>query len=250
MPEIASQSKHPVEIQQNTMSNPAKLLAAYMRLTGTSDAKQIAADLDIPIRTVQRLKLECATAIYGVDANSAKCANDATGGVFEAPNAPYMAPPIAPIAPPVAFSEVGTEVATRAPKESFQDKSYLEVKKDSPLAPQGGRTSPKRGSRLDGDWTLPDDWRMWARTNFPASTDASVADQAAQFRDYWVAKPGAQACKLDWEATWRNWCRKGLSAVGHVRQPQHTGSWNQDKPIVSTPDRLSAKLRAIERAAA
>jgi uncharacterized protein YdaU (DUF1376 family) len=89
--------------------------------------------------------------------------------------------------------------------------------------PKAFRKSTQRGTRLDPNWQLPDDWRMWARTIFPASTDASVAEQAACFRDYWIAKPGAQACKLDWEATWRNWCRRGLSAAGSVRQPQHTG---------------------------
>jgi hypothetical protein len=73
---------------------------------------------------------------------------------------------------------------------------------------------------------------MWARTNFPASTDAQVFDQAAQFRDYWIAKPGAQACKLDWEATWRNWCRKGLSAAGTVRKPQYTGSYRQSADVI------------------
>lgn len=30
----------------------------------------------------------------------------------------------------------------------------------------------------------------------------------ATFRDYWRAKGGASARKLDWDATWRNWCRK------------------------------------------
>jgi hypothetical protein len=28
------------------------------------------------------------------------------------------------------------------------------------------------------------------------------------FRDYWTAKSGAQATKLDWQATWRQWARK------------------------------------------
>ncbi len=32
--------------------------------------------------------------------------------------------------------------------------------------------------------------------------------EAANFKDYWKAKPGAGGVKLDWEATWRVWCRK------------------------------------------
>jgi len=71
----------------------------------------------------------------------------------------------------------------------------------------------------------------WARVNCPAATVEQIQYQAAQFRDYWIAKPGAQACKLDWEATWRNWCRRGLSEAG-MRRPQSTGSYRKTEPKV------------------
>jgi len=29
-----------------------------------------------------------------------------------------------------------------------------------------------------------------------------------RFVDYWRAQPGAKGRKTDWQATWRNWCRK------------------------------------------
>lgn len=69
------------------ISNPAKLLRAVMRLMGVTDTRQLAAELDIPLRTIQRLKLECAT--DGADATSAisgaqfgaNSANDARYGV-------------------------------------------------------------------------------------------------------------------------------------------------------------------------
>ena len=32
----------------------------------------------------------------------------------------------------------------------------------------------------------------------------------AAFWDYWVAKPGQGGVKLDWLATWRNWCRRAV----------------------------------------
>jgi hypothetical protein len=118
---------------------------------------------------------------------------------------------------------------TVTPPDTDTDTDTDTEKEVTPLAPQRGRT---RGSRLESDWQLPEDWRMWARTNYPASTDEQVFDQAAQFRDYWCAKPGAQACKLDWEATWRNWCRKGLSAAGTVRKPQYTGSYRQSADVI------------------
>lgn len=64
------------------ISNPAKLLRAVMRLMGVTDTRQLAAELDIPLRTIQRLKLECAT--DGADASSAK---DAINGVDSANSA-------------------------------------------------------------------------------------------------------------------------------------------------------------------
>ncbi len=37
-----------------------------------------------------------------------------------------------------------------------------------------------------------------------------VALQAehTKFVDYWIAKAGKDACKVDWNATWRNWIRR------------------------------------------
>lgn len=65
---------------------------------------------------------------------------------------------------------------------------------------------PKRGSRIPEDWA-------------PARTEANLAAEAgrdpevlnrelANFRDYWTAKAGQAATKLDWDATWRTWIRK------------------------------------------
>jgi hypothetical protein len=61
-----------------------------------------------------------------------------------------------------------------------------------------------RASRLSPEWSLPDEWRAWARTERP---DLDVAKTADDFRDYWHAKSGKDATKLDWLATWRKWVR-------------------------------------------
>jgi len=41
--------------------------------------------------------------------------------------------------------------------------------------------------------------------------------------DYWRAKPGPDARKLDWQATWRNWMRKTGSSH-YQRQGYAAGS--------------------------
>jgi len=51
---------------------------------------------------------------------------------------------------------------------------------------------------------LPDDWRQWARAQRP---DLNLDMTWDCFVDYWTAKGGRDATKVDWLATWRNWVR-------------------------------------------
>lgn len=61
-----------------------------------------------------------------------------------------------------------------------------------------------RGTALPKDWTLPDDWKAWAEKERP---DVDVVTVSESFRDFWIAKPGKDGRKADWQATWRNWVR-------------------------------------------
>jgi len=79
-----------------------------------------------------------------------------------------------------------------------------------------------RASRLAADWFLPMEWGEWAISE-GMDRDA-VRVQADRFKDYWLAKAGKDATKLDWQATWRNWIRSakergnGNGNRGGVRQ--------------------------------
>ncbi len=71
-----------------------------------------------------------------------------------------------------------------------------------------------RGTRLPKAWRpSPDDAQFAADLGLDA---ASITDQ---FRDYWIAVSGAKAYKVDWDATWRNWCRRAepRTSNGHAR---------------------------------
>jgi hypothetical protein len=46
--------------------------------------------------------------------------------------------------------------------------------------------------------------------------ELSVRRESEKFKDYWTAKAGREACKLDWEATWRNWCRNAKVQTGQA----------------------------------
>lgn len=85
-----------------------------------------------------------------------------------------------------------------APKPSGTIRTIEEVRK----AP---RDAAERGSRLPADWTLPDEWRAWCRTERP---ELDIDEVAATFRDHWLGQPGAKGRKSDWLATWRNWVRR------------------------------------------
>ena len=61
-----------------------------------------------------------------------------------------------------------------------------------------------RGTALPADWQLPENWKTWAQAE---RQDLDVQLVADSFRDYWVAKPGKDGRKADWQATWRNWVR-------------------------------------------
>lgn len=71
---------------------------------------------------------------------------------------------------------------------------------EAPRKPQ--RAATKRGTRLDPDWRPSDDTREWTLRRL-SQPDAAV--ELEKFHNYWLAKTGKDATKLDWDRTWRNW---------------------------------------------
>ena len=84
------------------------------------------------------------------------------------------------------------------------------------------KREPANGKRLDV-LELPEKWQEWAMRDCGWS-QPYTARAFEGFRDYWIARAGERARKLDWEATWRGWCRRDTSpqlslgtAVGGVK---------------------------------
>jgi len=108
--------------------------------------------------------------------------------------------------------------------------SYLDLdkKKIGEREARAPRSAPAR--------RLPDDFGLTPERR--AIAEAEKADperEFASFTDYWRAASGANARKHDWDATWRNWCRRAPDfkprprfATGH---PEDTG-W---RPPPDTP---------------
>lgn len=103
----------------------------------------------------------------------------------------------------------------------------------------GAKVVRKRGTRLPIDWTLPDEWCAWAIKEFPAWTTAWVVEVAKRFKDHWLSASGQSASKMEWESTWRNWCRRE-PAVPPVASPgQQAGAWWESSAAI---DRKGAEL--------
>jgi hypothetical protein len=87
--------------------------------------------------------------------------------------------------------------------ERYQSDS-LETERETEKEKETEKKRGTKGSRLSADWVLPKDWEDWAKQERP---DLNLWSVGEQFRDYWSAKAGSGATKLDWQATWRNWVR-------------------------------------------
>lgn len=88
-------------------------------------------------------------------------------------------------------------------------------------------SSKRRGSRLPAEWVLPKAWGEWAVAEGMA--EARVRHEADQFRDYWLGLGGQKACKVDWQATWRKWCRTAMEREAQrivIRPAAHSPNQN------------------------
>ncbi|SNR44538.1 hypothetical protein SAMN06265360_10658 [Haloechinothrix alba] len=93
----------------------------------------------------------------------------------------------------------------------------------------GTRAARPRATRIPDDFTVTDDMIAWARTNTP---DVGRIE-TDKFIDYWRAKAGKDATKVDWVSTWRNWMRKAQQDVENRRSrpAARPGKPTQDEKI-------------------
>ncbi|MGL5736617.1 MAG: hypothetical protein ACRCYS_17270 [Beijerinckiaceae bacterium] len=112
--------------------------------------------------------------------------------------------------------------------------SILEALESHDALPER-RASSRRGTRLPDDWQAPQDWIDWAVAERRWSPSDCISE-AQQFADYWQARSGTGAAKLDWRKTWQNWVRNS-------RRPNGTYS----APVTSNPiEHREQTLRRIE----
>lgn len=105
-------------------------------------------------------------------------------------------------------------------------------------------TKTERGKRLPPEWVLPMAWGEWALQKYPHWTAEIVRDVATKFRNHWVAKSGKDATKLDWLATWQNWCSSSITQRDYpIPQALTAGSADKASRLAQ---RLSNEQRTID----
>lgn len=98
------------------------------------------------------------------------------------------------------------------------------------------KNKARNGHRLSEDFEVTADMVEWARLNAP---HVDGRRETEKFRDYWSAKSGRDAAKVDWTATWRNWMR---NAADRTAPPVLNGN----KPS-TTDSRVNAGLELARR---
>lgn len=73
---------------------------------------------------------------------------------------------------------------------------------------QKSEKGSRRGLRLPPDW-LPSQADV-DEARLIGLTPIEIQAETSKFCDYWHARAGPGGVKLDWSATWRNWCRTAV----------------------------------------
>ncbi len=110
----------------------------------------------------------------------------------------------------VKSREVTVTVSSRAHVEDNTSTNNTSGKKEDTSPP-----ARSRGTRIPDDFS-PD---IDAATSEGLSR-ADAEREARSFVDYWRARPGKEALKMDWPATWRVWFRRRLETPKSTAPPR------------------------------
>ena len=98
-------------------------------------------------------------------------------------------------------------------QQSFNERS-TDVQPTSNQEPVTKREASARGTRLSPDWKMPDEYREYCAIKRPDLNPEVVAES---FKNFWIAKAGKDAVKLDWGATWKNWVARETATKAPVK---------------------------------
>lgn len=119
---------------------------------------------------------------------------------------------------PESEPEGGVQQAEGDPPQQVEVFPTPEASREE-APPVKGRAPRSTATRIPDNFAPDEKMRAWfVAEKLGAAIDGRIEHE--KFMDYWRAKPGAMARKLDWPATWRNWMRTAAAragGTGHVR---------------------------------
>lgn len=83
-----------------------------------------------------------------------------------------------------------------------------------------------RGTRLPVDFVVTPQMVAWCQERCPGLDGRSETEK---FRNYWAARTGQGATKLDWVATWRNWMISAHERLPSVQIPRQARSTTDER---------------------
>jgi hypothetical protein len=114
-----------------------------------------------------------------------------------------------PIQAPRSLPEACPQPAATLPEDSAQAAELRRGRgrgsSSSSVSSSSVVGASKRGTRIPDDFAVSQAMVVWARSETP---DVDGRFETQQFIDYWAAKAGKDAVKLDWTRTWQTWMRR------------------------------------------
>ena len=100
-----------------------------------------------------------------------------------------------------------------------KNKNSTPLSSSRKIFPQEGTTNTgcRRGTGLPEDWVPSAELVSELNKKFP---HVEAEDALEEFRDYWLAVPGAKGKKLDWGRTFRNRVRELARRTKHSKKPR------------------------------
>lgn len=145
-----------------------------------------------------------------------------------------------PTAGPPGERGVVTAVSSASPNPVPRSPDPVPRRRAKRAAPRADAREP-RGSRIPDNFAVTPEMVTWARERVP---HVDGRTETERFVNYWRAKTGKDATKLDWPATWRNWM---LSAAERSRPPSTALASPADARPSTTDQRVAAGLAIAAR---
>jgi hypothetical protein len=106
------------------------------------------------------------------------------------------------------------------------------------LPPSAASDKPKRGTRIPENFAVSPQMVAWARQH---AAGVDIGRELIKFKNYWAAKAGKDATKLDWVATWENWMLKAAESSPSRASPNGRNSGANRHVDDLTPEQRSAR---------